>query len=121
MGVGKYLKKVRKDKDISLKEIEKETMIRKKYLEDLEKERYDQIPGNAYVKAFIKCYANYIGLEGNRIADIYQKQLDEEKRKENEKKLNKKESFYEKYFSKEKIIILIILIIIIGSIFVFIL
>ncbi len=120
MGVGKELKKIRLKENISLEEIAEETIIRKKYLEDIEKERYDSIPGEAYVKAFIKSYAEYMGLNGKKVVEFYQEQqqLEQAKNEVNEERINggRSKVFQQKSDSKKKIL-LPLLIIILAAIF----
>src|SRR6185312_11025713 len=45
--------------------------IRDRYLQALEEERWDALPGDAYVKGFLRTYADYLGLDGNLYVDEY--------------------------------------------------
>lgn len=78
MGVGKQLKGVRKELEMSLDEVEECTKIRKKYIEDIEKERFDRIPGDAYVRAFLKNYAECLDLDSKEVIQLYKEQKSEE-------------------------------------------
>ena len=61
--IGEKLKNRREQLGLSLKEVETELKIRSKYLQALEEERYDLLPGKAYVKPFLKSYARFLGLD----------------------------------------------------------
>lgn len=61
--IGNTLKQTRLAKNISLEEIEKNTRIRKLYLEAIENEDWDVIPGTVYLRGFLKSYAKYLGLD----------------------------------------------------------
>jgi hypothetical protein len=54
-----------------LSQIERETRIRARYLEALEDERFDVLPGAAYAKGFLRTYAEFLGLDGQRFVDEY--------------------------------------------------
>lgn len=64
---GEMLREARERKGVSLEEAEEETKVRARYLAALENEEYDVIPGKAYVKGFLKIYANYLGLNPDEV------------------------------------------------------
>jgi hypothetical protein len=51
--------------------IEGETKIRGKYLRALEDEQFDALPGDTYVKGFLRTYAEFLGLDGQLYVDEY--------------------------------------------------
>lgn len=66
---------------VDVHEVEETTKIRAKYLRALENEEYNLLPGPAYVKSFLRTYADYLGLDSRRLIDLYKRQsnhLDEE-------------------------------------------
>lgn len=58
---------------IDVHEIEDETKIRAKYLRALENEEYNLLPGPAYVKSFLRTYADYLGLDSRELVDVYKR------------------------------------------------
>jgi hypothetical protein len=52
-------------------EIEQRTKIRGKYLRALEEEQFDLLPGETYVKGFLRSYAEYLGLDGQLYVDEF--------------------------------------------------
>ncbi len=60
---GAYLKREREYRHITLDEISRATKIRKYYLDAIERDEYKLLPGEAYLKGFVRCYAKYIGIE----------------------------------------------------------
>lgn len=64
---GEMLREARERKGVSLEKAEEETKVRARYLAALENEEYDIIPGKAYVKGFLKIYANYLGLNPDEV------------------------------------------------------
>lgn len=115
MSIGKRLKETREEKKISLKEVQENLKIRTRYLEALESDNFDIIPGEAYVKAFIKSYANFLGIEHQELIMEYQRIKDEEKQllEEMEEK-DTKPSFYFRNKTLISSIIITILIIVIA-------
>ena len=65
--LGEKLKTARDAKGVTLTQAEEETKIRRRYLEALENEEYDIIPGVVYTKGFLKTYAAYLGLDIDEI------------------------------------------------------
>jgi cytoskeletal protein RodZ len=75
--LGQLLKKARTQKGISLDELQELTKIRKRYLEAIEEGNYKILPGNFYVRAFIKSYSEAVGLEPDEVLRLYRSVLPE--------------------------------------------
>lgn len=69
--VGEILRSEREKKGLSVKEIEIATSIRTLYITSIEEGNYSIIPGEVYLKGFIRNYSNYLGLDGQQIVDLY--------------------------------------------------
>ena len=72
--VGEYLQKLRVEKNVSLEEVAEKTGIRVQYLQALENGDYNKIPGDVFIKGFIRNYGNYLGVDGNGLVDAYIKE-----------------------------------------------
>jgi cytoskeleton protein RodZ len=66
--IGPVLEKARKERGLTLEEVEHATKIRKRYLAGLEREDYGVLPDAVYAQGFLKTYANYLGLDGEELA-----------------------------------------------------
>jgi cytoskeleton protein RodZ len=69
--IGSSLRKARMRRELELPQIERDTRIRAKYLLALEDDRFELLPGLAYAKGFLRTYADYLGLDGQRFVDEY--------------------------------------------------
>jgi hypothetical protein len=69
--IGTSLREARLRKSIEIPEAERDTKIRAKYLRALETESFDILPGQAYIKSFLKAYADYLDLDGQLFVDEY--------------------------------------------------
>jgi cytoskeletal protein RodZ len=69
--IGASLREARERQGLSLEEVEAATRIRERYLEALEQERFDVLPGNAYVRAFLREYGRFLGLDGEGLASQF--------------------------------------------------
>lgn len=69
--IGPQLRAAREAREISLDLAEEETKIRKKYLLALENGTPEVIPGDVYVRGFLRSYANWLGLDGPALVDAY--------------------------------------------------
>jgi cytoskeleton protein RodZ len=63
--LGRYLKREREMRNISLKEVSRNTRVREHLLRALEEDRYDLLPSATFVKGFLTSYAKYVGLDPN--------------------------------------------------------
>ncbi len=67
-GIGHMLERERRRRGVSLEEAEQATRIRKDYLQRLESDDHSAMPEPIYVRGFVRVYANYLGLDGDRFA-----------------------------------------------------
>jgi cytoskeleton protein RodZ len=74
LSVGEILRRTRLHYDQSLPDIERSLRIRASQLEALENGRYDQLPGRVYVIGFIRSYSEYLGLDGDKMVQLYKTQ-----------------------------------------------
>lgn len=72
-GIGATLREARNRRKVDLAEVEAEIKIRIRYLQAIENEEWDALPGGAYTRGFIRTYAYYLGLDGERLADDYRR------------------------------------------------
>jgi len=82
--IGRILEQRRKEKGLSLEEVEQATKIRKRYLDGLEREDYAVLPAGVYAQGFLKTYANYLGLDGEELS----RQLKSRRRPRRERGIN---------------------------------
>lgn len=61
--IGSILREARTRQGLELDDAERRTRIRAKYFAALEEERFDQLPGEVYAKAFLRTYADFLGLD----------------------------------------------------------
>ena len=69
--IGSSLRDARVRHGLDLLEVETDTKIRAKYLRALEDEHFELLPGDAYVKGFLRTYADRLGLDGQLYVDEY--------------------------------------------------
>jgi hypothetical protein len=69
--IGTSLRQARQHRALGIPDVERETRIRAKYLTALEEERFDVLPGLAYVRGFLRTYAEFLGLDGNLLVDEF--------------------------------------------------
>ena len=69
--IGNSLREARLRQGLEFVEVEQATKIRGKYLRALEDEQFDILPGQTYVKGFLRTYAEYLGLDGQLYVDEY--------------------------------------------------
>jgi cytoskeletal protein RodZ len=74
---GKYLRREREFRNLSIEEAAKLTKIRGHLLTAIEEDRYEMLPPGLYLRGFLVAYAKYLGLDPNDILLRYKKYLEE--------------------------------------------
>lgn len=77
-GEGEVLRKTREEKGLSYHDVEDSIKIRVRYLEALEKEEYNILPGITYTKGFLRSYSKYLGLNPEEIISLFNSSIEKE-------------------------------------------
>ncbi|MDU4959716.1 MAG: DUF4115 domain-containing protein [Sporomusaceae bacterium] len=72
--IAEMLRDERQRQGLTLKDIEAVTNIRVLYLQAIEEGNYSVLPGEVYVKGFIRNYANALGLNGAEYVELYRRE-----------------------------------------------
>lgn len=67
MGIGEILREARVAKNLSLDDVQEMTKIQKRYLAAIEQDDFHALPGRFYARAFIKEYAQAVGLDPTEV------------------------------------------------------
>ena len=73
--LGTFLKEKREASGLTLDQIQQTTKIQKRYILAIEEGDYKNLPGSFYARAFIKTYAESLGLDVDELYDTYAKDL----------------------------------------------
>ncbi len=74
--IGAILRETRTRRGIELSEVEAVTRIRLGYLRAIEDEDWDALPGGVYTRGFIRTYASFLSLDGDRLATEYRESVE---------------------------------------------
>ena len=126
--VGELLKEVREAKGITLKDVENNISIRVLYLQAIEDGKYEVVPGEVYLKGFIRNYSVYLGLDPAEIMEIYKQSKPIGSKEETSFKLDndaKESSFKRKKLAKAQqrrkvsnigiVVIILIVVLLVGG------
>lgn len=70
--IGKVLKEKRESLGLTIEQVAEETKIQKRYINDMETENFDDMPGKVYEKGFLKTYVNLLGIDVDYALDLYE-------------------------------------------------
>ncbi len=107
--IGNYLKSGREARNIQLSEVAQSTKISKWYLDCLENDEFDKIPGGPYIKGYITSYASFIGIEEDDILrryDSLQTNKAEEDAAQDQIEYKKRRSWPDLLFSRQSVMTL---------------
>lgn len=69
--IGKTLREAREAKGLTLAQVSDTTRISKAYLQAVEEDAYQKIPGEVFVKGVLRGYGNFLGLDGAKLVEQY--------------------------------------------------
>jgi cytoskeleton protein RodZ len=69
--IGNTLREARVRRSLTLQQVEEDTKIRVKYVQAMENEDFDVMPGATYVKGFLRTYSTYLGVDPDVVVDEY--------------------------------------------------
>lgn len=70
--LGEQLKNRREELKVILSEAAKQISVSRNYLQALEEGQYEKLPGEVYIRNFLKVYAKFLNLDCQQILDCYQ-------------------------------------------------
>ncbi|MGY4104120.1 helix-turn-helix domain-containing protein [Ignavigranum ruoffiae] len=73
--LGSKLRDARIERGYTLNTLQQKTKIQKKYLQAIEDGQFDILPGQYYVRAFVKQYADIVGLNGNQLLEDHEAEI----------------------------------------------
>ncbi len=65
--VGEILRAAREERKLSVEQVNRETKISVQTISALEEDDFDAFPSETYLKGFVRTYAEFLGLDGNRL------------------------------------------------------
>ncbi|EEK82837.1 Transcriptional regulator [Bacillus thuringiensis serovar tochigiensis BGSC 4Y1] len=80
--LGQKLKEARETKGLSVDQLHEITKIQKRHLVAIEEGNYDVLPGAFYARAFIKQYADAVGLNGEELLVEYQSTIPQSEKRD---------------------------------------
>lgn len=69
--LGKTLSQARLARGLTLLDVERDTRISRRYLDALEREDFAVFPAPVYQRAFLRTYAQYLGLDANELLRLF--------------------------------------------------
>jgi transcriptional regulator with XRE-family HTH domain len=73
--LGEKLRALRRTQAVSLPMLEDKTRIQKRYLEALERGRYDELPEPMYTRNFLRAYARALGADEDYFLELYEEEV----------------------------------------------
>jgi len=77
-GIGDTLREARIKKGLTIRDVEDATKIRGRYLQALEDEDFEALPGPVFAKAFLRTYASFLRLNADELLEEYRRQYEPE-------------------------------------------
>ncbi|BDU59814.1 hypothetical protein FLA4_02240 [Candidatus Rickettsia kotlanii] len=96
------LKQIRLDSGKTLNQVSSDLKIRKKYLIALEEGDFDVLPGEIYVRGYLKLYLDYLNVKDRNV-----EQIEATQQNETEKLLNNKRATILINYKRKKQLVLI--------------
>ncbi len=69
--VGQYLRDLREQRKMSVEEVSRATRVPMASVERIETDRFDELPGEVFVRGFLKSYARAVGVPADDVLARY--------------------------------------------------
>jgi len=69
--LGKYLQKQREERRISIETLSSKTRIPERFVKAMEANRFEALPNPVSTKGFLRSYANFVGLDGEKVLEAF--------------------------------------------------
>lgn len=125
--IGKTLQEARINKGYTLDDLQQMTKIQKRYLIAIEDEKFSDLPGDFYVRAFVKQYAETVDLDADKLLaefnetppDVQEAAVAKEEASRSEKSAKlPKDGNFDKFMSYLPTIIIVVIVLgILGTIY----
>jgi transcriptional regulator with XRE-family HTH domain len=73
--LGQFLRRERTKKGIFLSEVSEKTCVRTYYLESIEEGDFKKLPPSLIARGFVRAYANYVGVDEDAAAQLFDYEL----------------------------------------------
>src|SRR5215510_5558292 len=73
--VGETLRRERLKRNLDLEEISRELKISARFLQAIENDQYDKLPGGVFAKSFVRQYARLMGLDDEQLVNQVQQSI----------------------------------------------
>lgn len=87
--VGEILKKERERRGLTYDLIEKETKIRKKFIQQIEDNNWQDFPSKTYILGVIKNYGRFLGLSEEKLIPFFRRQYEKQEELRFKKKVSR--------------------------------
>lgn len=116
---GNYLKHERELRGVLLQEISDNTKIPVRFLEALENNHFDKLPGEVFIKGFIRSYAKSIGTNEDEIIAVFDESVGKQRKEKVQKLEAERNRLYKEKQKRLRIFLLIFisLVILLTSIY----
>ncbi|MBA4151231.1 MAG: hypothetical protein C0509_01605, partial [Acinetobacter sp.] len=78
--IGNKLREARERKGLSAETVSRETMLTLRYVQALETDDFDALPGTAFVRGYVRRYAELVGLNADELIASFDESLPSSKR-----------------------------------------
>src|SRR5438045_2345795 len=92
--IGEKLRLARETRGIALRDISEQTRISIRYLEAIESDDYERLPGGIFNRSFIRAYAKFIGYDEHEAMEDYVRTLRERGQSEEDSSSKPRSSVY---------------------------
>lgn len=76
--IGELLKAARHRKNLTVSEVADRTKIQEKFIRALENDNYDELPESAFVKGFVRNYAQVVGKDPKMLLAVFRRDYSED-------------------------------------------
>lgn len=75
IGLGRALRKARERQGLTLDDASRGIRLRAEYLDALEREAWDELPGDVYTRSFLRSYATFVRIDPDKAIAVFERAM----------------------------------------------
>ncbi|HVZ67367.1 MAG TPA: helix-turn-helix domain-containing protein [Patescibacteria group bacterium] len=112
--ISDILRTTREERDLTLDDVERDTKIKKEFIDAIEKGNYQRLPSESYATGFVKNYAKYLDIPVNEALPLFRREYNSKHNVHIVPEFRKTQHKFNRKFFSGKVFLIVAVFVIVG-------